>query len=260
MASKQDILSENRAYWTRRAPSYSESNRAELSSRSREVWRHTIREQIRARFPDRAPQELRVLEVGTGPGFFAIILAEAGYRVTAVDLTPSMLAEARKNAGALAGEIELLEMNAEALAFAGGSFDVVVTRNLTWDLPHPEDAYREWRRVLKPGGLLLNFDANWYRYLFDEQALAGYEEDRRNVAERGIRDEGVGENFDVMEDIARRIPLSRLMRPAWDRRFLSGIGFDVETDEQIWRRVWTEEEKVNFGSTPLFLIRATKQQ
>ncbi|MBE6909775.1 MAG: class I SAM-dependent methyltransferase [Ruminococcaceae bacterium] len=258
MALKQDILFENKAYWTQRAPSYSEINRSELSSQSRVVWRDTICEQIRARFPGRAPRELRVLEVGTGPGFFAIILTEAGYRVTAVDLTPSMLAEAKKNAGALAGEIEFLEMNAEALTFADESFDVVLSRNLTWDLPHPEDAYREWHRVLKPGGLLLSFDANWYRYLFDEQALAGYEEDRQNVAARGIRDEGVGENFDVMEDIARRIPLSRLLRPAWDRRILSGVGFDVETDERIWERVWAEEEKVNFGSTPMFLIRAVK--
>lgn len=258
MASKQDILSENKAYWTRRAPTYSEINRAELSSRSRGVWRETICEQIRARFPDKKPQELRVLEVGTGPGFFAIILTEAGYRVTAVDLTPGMLAEAKKNAGALAGEIEFLEMNAEALSFADDVFDVVVTRNLTWDLPHPEDAYREWRRVLKRGGLLLNFDANWYHYLFDERSRALYEEDRRNVAARGIKDEGIGENFDVMEGIARRVPLSRLARPAWDARVLAGIGFDVETDERIWERVWTEEEKVNFGSTPLFLIRARK--
>jgi len=260
MALKQDILSENKDYWAQRAPTYSEVNQAELSTQSRVVWRHTICEQIRAHFPDRQPRELRVLEVGTGPGFFAIILTEAGYRVTAVDLTPNMLAEAKKNAGALAGEIEFLEMNAEALSFADESFDVIVTRNLTWDLPHPENAYREWHRVLKPHGLLLNFDANWYRYLFDERALAGYEEDRQNVAEHGIKDEGIGENFDIMEDIARRIPLSRIVRPAWDTRVLSGIGFKVETDERIWERVWTEGEKLNFASTPMFLIRAIKRE
>lgn len=260
MALKQDILSENKAYWTQRAPTYSELNQAELTSQSRKIWCHTICEQIRSQFPDRQPRSLRVLEVGTGPGFFAIILTEAGYRVTAVDLTPNMLAEAKKNAGALAGEIEFLEMNAEALTLADDTFDVIVTRNLTWDLPHPEDAYREWHRVLKPGGLLLNFDANWYRYLFDEQALAGYEEDRQNVAEHGIKDEGVGENFDVCEDIARRIPLSRIARPAWDKRVLGGIGFDARADEQVWERVWTAEEKLNFASTPMFLIRAVKRE
>lgn len=256
--SCKTILSENKAYWAQRAPSYSEVNRAELSSRSRKIWRHTICGQIRAHFPDRQPQELRVLEVGTGPGFFAIILTEVGYRVTAIDLTPSMLAEAKKNAGTLAGEIEFLEMNAEALAFADNTFDVVVSRNLTWDLPHPEDAYREWHRVLKPGGLLLNFDANWYNYLFDEAALAGYEEDRQNTAEHGIKDENIGENFDVCEDIARRVPLSRVHRPQWDKRVLSALDFSVTADERIWERVWTAEEKVSFASTPMFLIRAVK--
>lgn len=258
MALRQDILFENKAYWTQRAPTYSELNQAELASQSREIWRHTICEQIRAHFPDRQPRELRVLEVGTGPGFFAIILTEALYRVTAVDLTPNMLAEAKKNAGALAGEIEFLEMNAEALTFADDTFDVIVTRNLTWDLPHPEDAYREWHRVLKPGGLLLNFDANWYHYLYDETALTGYEEDRQNTAERGVKDENIGENFDVMEDIARHVPLSNIHRPEWDLALLHNLGLHAEADKEIWQRVWSEEEKLNFSSTPLFLVRAVK--
>lgn len=75
-----------------------------------------------------------MLDVGTGPGFFAIILAELGYQVTAVDYTASMLEEARRNAGALAGCIRFRQMNAEELTFPADSFDVVVTRNVTWNL------------------------------------------------------------------------------------------------------------------------------
>ena len=258
MALKQDILSENKAYWTQRAPTYSELNQLELATAQRQKWSDCLHNEIVRHFPDHAPETLRVLEAGTGPGFFAIILAEAGYRVTAVDLTPDMLAEAKKNAGALAGGIEFLEMNAEALAFGDNTFDVIVTRNLTWNLPHPEDAYREWHRVLKPGGLLLNFDANWYHYLYDETALAGYEEDRQNTAERGVKDENIGENFDVMEDIARHVPLSNIHRPEWDLALLHNLGLHAEADKEIWERVWSEDEKLNFSSTPLFLVRAVK--
>ena len=50
----------------------------------------------------------------------------------------------------------------------------------------------------------------------------------------------MGENFDVMEDIARRVPLSNIRRPAWDLTLLRGLGL------------------LNFSSTPLFLIRAVK--
>ena len=39
-------------------------------------------------------EHLRVLDVGTGPGFFAILLAEMGHAVTAVDYTPAMLEDA----------------------------------------------------------------------------------------------------------------------------------------------------------------------
>ena len=37
----------------------------------------------------------------------------------------------------------------------------MISRNLTWTLPHVRHAYGEWVRVLKKGGVLLNFDANY---------------------------------------------------------------------------------------------------
>ena len=256
--SRQTILEENKEYWTGRASGYSEVNRLELRTAQRQKWKDCLRGELARRFPGRAFAELRVLEVGTGPGFFAILLRELGCDVTAIDLTPAMLARAKENAGALAGGIRFMEMNAEELAFADASFDAVISRNLTWNLPHPDRAYAEWTRVLKPGGLLLNFDANWYAYLFDSEAQAAYERDRLNSAAQGVWDQNVGENFDVMDDIARRLPLSNVRRPAWDLRQLSELGLTAEADESVWQRVWSEEEKLNFASTPLFMIAAKR--
>ena len=256
MVYRDTILEENKTYWTGRASGYSEVNQLELSTAQRQKWGDCLSGEIARQFPNREPETIRVLEVGTGPGFFAILLCERGYDITAIDLTPAMLEEAKKNAGALAGKICWMEMNAEALDFADGSFDVVLSRNLTWNLPHPDKAYAEWARVLKPGGLLLNFDANWYAYLFDAAAQAAYDQDRLNSAEQGVWDQNVGENFDVMEDIARRVPLSNIQRPEWDLALLQGLGLRAEADERVWQRVWSEEEKLNFSSTPLFLVRA----
>lgn len=257
------ILDENKEYWTGRASGYSEVNRHELSTEQRQRWKNCLREELTQHFSDRALADLRVLEVGTGPGFFAILLCELGCNVTAIDLTPAMLAEAKENAGPLAAEIQFIEMNAEALRFADGSFDAVISRNLTWNLPHPRRAYAEWARVLKKGGLLLNFDANWYAYLFDENAQAAYDKDRANSAEQGVWDQNVGaegEHFDVMEDIARRVPLSDIRRPAWDLEQLSGVGLQGEADETVWQRVWSDEEKVSFASTPMFLVRGKSKK
>lgn len=249
---------DNISYWTRRAPGYSDVNKAELRTGQRRVWSGVLDGRIRAHFADRARADIRVLDIGTGPGFFAIILAELGYTVTAVDYTAAMLEQASANAGALVRLIDFRQMNAEELSFADGSFDVIVSRNLTWNLPHPERAYSQWARVLRPGGLLLNFDANWYRYLYDGEAESAHLADRENVRSSGVEDDTAGTDVAAMESIARRAPLSAHDRPIWDLATLGRLGMKATADTKIWRRVWTHEEWINNASTPMFLIEAVK--
>lgn len=250
---------ENIHYWTDRTAGYSGVNQDELVSGQRIIWRGVISERISARFPDRKLSQIRVLDVGTGPGFFAIILAELGYDVTAVDYTASMLEAAKENAGSLARKISFLQMNAEELAFPDGSFDVLVTRNLTWNLHHPKEAYVQWNRVLKPGGLLLNFDANWYRYLCDDEAWQGHLRDRENLAHSDVGDETAGTDVAAMEAIAVQAPLSSRLRPDWDLDVLRELGMSANADIEIWKRVWTREERINNASTPMFLVEARKR-
>lgn len=249
---------ENIHYWTNRAAGYSTVNQEELASDQRSVWRGVISGKIAARFPGRRPNEIKVLDVGTGPGFFAIILAELGYQVTAVDYTASMLREARRNAGLLADRIHFQQMNAEELSFQTAAFDVLVTRNVTWNLRDPEKAYGHWMRVLKPGGVLLNFDANWYRYLRDENALLAHAQDRKNLSVSDVRDETAGTDISAMEAIAMQAPLSAHQRPAWDLRVLRGLGMRAIADTDIWKQVWTKEERINNASTPMFLVEGQK--
>ena len=52
------------------------------------------------------------------------------------------------------------------------SFDLIVSRNVIWNLEYPEEALAEWARVLAPGGRMVYFDANWYLYLYDEELRA----------------------------------------------------------------------------------------
>jgi hypothetical protein len=63
-----------------------------------------------------------------------------------------------------------------------------------------------------------------------------------------------------MEDIARSMPLSGMTRPAWDIYILSQLGFTVSTDKDIWRKVWTIQEKTNFSSTPMFMVSAVSRK
>ena len=243
------------AYWDRRAPSYTDVIEKNLAGPWEKVWADFLT----ARFPAGEPENLRVLDVGTGPGFYAMILAERGCRVTAVDLSEQMLAEAKRNAGPLAERIDFRQMDAQALGFPDGSFDVIVTRNLTWNLQDPVKAYGEWMRVLRPGGVLLNFDANWYAYLVDEEKQREYRRDRENTRRYDVEDHESYPDSAKMEDISRRLPMTGRDRPKWDVETLLQLGFrSAEAETDAWKQLWSREEQVNYASTPGFLIRAVK--
>ena len=253
------LLNEIESYWSTRTEGYSEVNEKELKGIQKSAWLKTLE----SNFSDKKKEELRILDIGTGPGFFPMILAEAGYHVTAVDYTPGMLEKAAENAEKFIGEksrnIEFKRMDAQALSFESESFDVVISRNLTWNLPHPDMAYKEWLRVLKKGGKLLNFDANWYGYLYDEKKREAYENDRKNVEKVSLDDHYLCTDIDRMEKIALQVPLSEAKRPIWDVKVLESLGAaNIQVDEEIWQQVWSEEEKLNYGSTPMFMVKVTR--
>lgn len=254
---EQELLQEIASYWGTRAEGYSEVNEKELAGSQREAWLHVLEEQ----FPEK--EEMKILDIGTGPGFFPMILSEAGYTVAAVDYTEEMLEKAKENLGKYTKygleRVTLQRMDAQNLEFADETFDVVISRNLTWNLEKPEQAYQEWMRVLKPGGVLLNFDANWYGYLYDEEKKEAYEADRKKVEEQQLDDHYLCTDIDRMENIARQVPLSAMERPAWDTKVLESLGVcSIQTDSEILKRVWSEEERLNYASTPMFLVRAEK--
>ena len=255
-----NLKNEIHDYWTNRARGYSEYNQQEMADARRTMWRDKLLSLLGNQFPEKKPQEIKILDVGTGPGFFAILLAEAGYQVTAIDYTEEMLKEAQSNAGELAKCIVWKTGDAQALDVENNSFDVIVTRNVTWNLPRPDLAYREWLRVLKPGGVLYNFDADWYGHLYNEEKRSSYEKDRKQTEEQNVEDYYSGTDIEKMEEIARQVPLSRLERPKWDIETMQKAGFlDVSCDEEVWKEVWTEEEIINNSTSPIFLLTGRKR-
>lgn len=255
------LKEEIHAYWTQRAEGYSEYNQQEMADARRSMWKNKLLSLLEENFPGKNPEELKVLDVGTGPGFFALLLAEAGYQITAADVTEEMLKEAKKNTGVFAEKITWKLSDAQKLELGDCEFDAVFSRNVTWNLENPGQAYEEWVRVLKPGGLLCNFDADWYGHLYDEEKRSGYEKDRQRVEEKNLEDYYTGTDIERMEAIARQVPLSRQKRPQWDVEALKNAGLtEVSCDTEVWKQVWTEEEIANNGSTPIFLLSGKKRE
>ena len=149
-----ELMKEIKDYWNTRTEGYSEVNEKELLGTQKEAWLMLLKN----KFPQKARESLRILDIGTGPGFFPVILAGEGYYVDAVDYTEGMLEKAKENVEKYLGNkkdhVSFYRMDAQDLDFQDNTFDVVITRNLTWNLPDPVKAYREWIRVLCPGGQL----------------------------------------------------------------------------------------------------------
>ena len=149
--------------WTDGAQNYSNLVKDELASFQRQAWLDIILENAGH------AGSMDVLDVGTGPGFFTIILSLAGHRVRGIDCTEAMIGEARSNAAAAGIDAAFAVSDSHELEFSDGSFDLVVSRNVAWTLLDAEKAFAEGKRVRRPGGRVLIFDANWNLYLFDEE-------------------------------------------------------------------------------------------
>lgn len=144
--NNNQLLHDVTRYWNIRAESYSAANQQELLSEKQQKWRQLLLSHVKE------GETLKVLDIGTGPGFFAILLALSGHQVTAIDATPGMLLEAKNNASQHNVSINFVCGDVQDLPFGDEQFDLVVSRNVTWNLKSPCEAYQEWFRVLKPGG------------------------------------------------------------------------------------------------------------
>lgn len=96
----------------------------------------------------------RVLDVAAGSGNAAIPAAIAGGTVTASDLTPELFDAGRRIAARRGVELEWVEADAEALAFADNSFDVVMSCVGAMFAPHHQAIADELVRVCRPGGTI----------------------------------------------------------------------------------------------------------
>jgi ubiquinone/menaquinone biosynthesis C-methylase UbiE len=117
--------------------------------------RHVFGEENRAWACGRAHGEVLEVAIGTG---LNLPFYPADARLTAIDLSPEMLAIARKRADDLGREVDLREGDAHELPFADGTFDSVVCTFSLCNIPDVDRAVAEMKRVLKPGGRLILVD------------------------------------------------------------------------------------------------------
>lgn len=116
-----------------------------LETRCFQQWRTMLWKRV---------QGPRVLEIGVGTGK-NMPFYRKGWQITAIDLSPRMLEQAKRRAEREHVEVDLRLGDAQALPFADASFDTVIATFVFCSVPDPVQGLREAARVLVPGGQLL---------------------------------------------------------------------------------------------------------
>jgi SAM-dependent methyltransferase len=151
----------------------------------------------------------RVLDVGTGAGALALVLAPHVEEVVGVDIEPELLARARDRAAA---NVTFAEADATKLPFGDGSFDLVGTLRTLHHVHRPELVVAEIARVARPGGRVLVVDQLAPIDPLDALAVDRFERARDPGHERLLSDQDMRGLFD-----ANRLVLLRERRAAEDR-------------------------------------------
>src|SRR3954452_14358718 len=143
----------------------------------------------------------RALEIGAGTGYFSLNLMRAGLidELIATDISQGMLDELADSARRLDLEVETACTESERLPFEDASFDLVFGHAVLHHLPDLEASFREFRRVLRPGGRIAfcgepSFHGDRLAALPKRAALAAAPFWRRLL--------GVGPRVDAFEDEA----------------------------------------------------------
>jgi phosphatidylethanolamine/phosphatidyl-N-methylethanolamine N-methyltransferase len=137
----------------------------------------------------------RVLEVGVGTGR-NLAYHPPESEVSAIDISPKLLAKAARKARKKGQPVELGLMDAQRLAFADGSFDSAATTFVFCSVPDPLVGLAEVRRVLKPGGRFLLLE-----HVRLKNRILGWLMDRLNPI--AVRLSGANINRDTVGNVAK---------------------------------------------------------
>lgn len=209
-----------RDYWENRAENFLDLSFAEMNNEKIDFWRKILTTAI-------GTEKLKVLDAGTGAGYLALVVASMGHVVTGIDLSPNMVAAAADLAARMKLPCDFLVADAEKSGFPDHSFDVIISRNLTWTLPDIAGAYEDWYRILSPGGRLVIFDADYGdrdfgthslrdRHCQDEQPAKGH----ANVTVAQLQE---------CDAIKNHLDISKHRRPSRDILLLEECGFSEVT-------------------------------
>jgi ubiquinone/menaquinone biosynthesis C-methylase UbiE len=250
------MLKEISKYWTSSSESYDKVIQTQFRSpKTITLWKRLLMKGLGTK-----PGQ-KVLDVGTGPGFFSILLSQMGHLPTALDASPGMIERAARNFKIYGYQVPAYVGDAAGLhKELEDSFDAVVCRDVVWTLPDPQRAYAEWYRVLKPGGTLIIFDGNYlykesktvFRRLWYALSWTLILLTEQRIRQRSSQD----------KELLSGLPFVNVLRPEADEAALRQAGFrsiDVQRNFIPARAMLLNYLKYGYQNANRFMILAKKE-
>ena len=157
-----------RELWDAEAPTFdAEPDHGLGDETTRAAWRSLLLGVL-------PPAPARVADLGCGTGTLSVLLAEEGYAVDGLDVSPEMVSRARAKAAAAGVDVDLRVGDANVPDLDPAAYDVVLSRHVLWAMDDAAAALRRWLTLLAPGGVLVLVEGSWSTGagIASEQAVA----------------------------------------------------------------------------------------
>lgn len=251
MRYEGNLKEEIKKRWGDRARTYDNSPGHGIhSDQEKKAWLQILSKALNQK------QGLKVLDVGTGTGALALLLAEMGHVAFGIDMSERMLKKAREKARTGKLRVEFKVGDAEAPPFDPESFDAIVSRHVLWTLPNPERAVTAWKNLLKPGGVIVVIDGNFSR-------------NDRTVMQKVWRLMAMPlilitelRNPRMPKDLDKHLPMRQRKRPDADITLLEAQGLDAGVTNAILPRKYSLLTYLKYGhgqhNHHQFIVKGTK--
>jgi SAM-dependent methyltransferase len=150
IADLGELQAKINAFWTWRGNSIESGGLSIRDEKELAMWMEVLRDWL-------PPAPADVVDLGTGQGFLALVLAAFGHRVRGFDLAEGQLDRAREFGAKVSNPPVFATGDAMDPPVELASVDVVANRNILWTLLDPARAFRNWYAALRPGGRLIAF-------------------------------------------------------------------------------------------------------
>ena len=144
-----DVIKKIGSYWD----DYSEKFDEEHDTENIDVWKDYLASILGE------DKNKSVIDIGTGTGFLANMISDIGYGSIGVDIAEKMMALGVKHAKDKNLNTVFMYGNALKLPFMDNTADFIVNCRLIWTLVEPDEAIKEWARIIKPGGSIFCFNS-----------------------------------------------------------------------------------------------------